>query len=215
MLLGPNGCGKGTVARSYLETMGVHIETMSDVLEYEKNTNPVVAEIIRHYKHDLKVNVPCEVAVDAMIKRIRRVFRQKHSGLFVLDGAGRTTTQIEQIPQRIWVRRPETKIGCVFLTLSLEGTLERTAKRIEKFKAEGMEVRAEDLGDEPKKRYETYIRTQEALISRARAVTGDVTIFDLEKHTTLEVAARILEKVVNVPAVFIEQQIREKTEFVN
>jgi adenylate kinase family enzyme len=216
-LLGPNGCGKGTTCK-YLKAMGAHVETTSAVIEDYKNENRQVAETIHHYKTVLKQNVPSQIVIDAMIDRMRPVFKQKHTGLFALDGMGRKGDQIIQFAEWIENRNvdyeyhglPKIKHGHVFYTLSFEETMRRVKQRVEETLAKGEEPRAEDLGDEPEKRFNVYFEEQEILILTARKVSGLVTIIDLGKHTTMEAAGHILGFVHETDPEHFVVQLREK-----
>lgn len=208
-LLGPNGCGKSHLGR-YLANLGARVIVTSDTLEREKQKNPTVAEIIRHYKEVLKQNVPCEIAVDA----VTRAFQKEafgREGLFVLDGMGRTPNQISMISESLKVRKAfqKTKVGFVFLTLSWEETMCRINQRVQEFIERGEEPRPEDTLEIARQRFETYVSVQEALIQRARNVSGWVTIFNLEKHTTLEVAAMIHAMVHETEPDIIIQKLKQ------
>jgi adenylate kinase family enzyme len=198
--------------------MGANVQVTSDILEEYKNKNKEVAKIIHHYKKVLLQNVPSEIVVEAMTRKMRPIFRQYHQGLFVLDGMGRCPEQIHFFAE--WInnlnvnyehkKKPLIKQGYVFLTLDFEEAMRRVAQRIEEFKAKGLEPRAEDLGDNPKKRYETYFKLEQTLIQTAQTVTGNVTILDLGKHRTLEVAAHILGMVNEADPDELAAQLRQK-----
>ena len=208
-LLGPNGCGKSTLGR-YLSNIEAHVIVTSEVLEQEKNNNPVVAKTIYHYKEVLKQNVPCEIVVEAVTK----AFRKKafgREGLFVLDGMGRTPKQMSMISESIKVRKAfqETRLGFVFLTLPWEEVKSRVEHRVQEFIDRGEEPRVEDTLKIARQRFETYMSAQESLINRARNVSGWVSIFDLQKYTTIEIAAMIHGMVHETEPESIVQKLRQ------
>ena len=197
-VVGPAGCGKGTCC-TYLKGLGATVMTMSDVLEEYSKKNKAAGEVIREYKTIKKQNVPDSIVAEAMIWKLRPLFRQEHSGLFGLDGYGRGPEQIKLLADWIENRntdytrkeRPLIKHGYVFLTLTFEETMKRVQKRVQEFLAEGKEPRSEDLGDHPLRRFEEYTKQEDVLISTARAATGQVHIIDLGVNTTLQAAATI------------------------
>lgn len=209
-LLGPNGCGKGTVGK-YLKALDSHIIVTSDVLEEEKKNNPHVAQIIKHHKEVLQENVPCNVAIDAVVKTFHKKALGR-SGLFILDGMGRTANQIRLVYDRLRIKKPfqTMPVGFVFLTLSYEESMRRIEKRIQETFDRGEEPRTEDSIEVATRRFETYMKVQESLISTAREVSGWVTVFDLEKYTTLHVAAQIYAMTHQTDPEIITETLRKK-----
>ncbi len=216
-LLGPNGCGKGTTG-DYLKGFGVHVEATSDILEEYKIKKPKVAEKIHYHKNVLKDNAPDEIVLEAVISKWGKLFRQNHTGVFVPDGLGRTPRQIIEFAEWIGKRNahyerfglPIIKHGYVFLTLGFEESMLRVEHRVKNHLERGIPPRPEDLGDEPAKRYETYSKQEKILIATARRETGNVTILDLGKLTTVDVASHILAMATGLPSEEFAPQIRDR-----
>lgn len=217
LMLGPNGCGKGTTG-SCLRAMGAQVEITSDILRTARTTHPCsdVRETITRYQDELHLNVPCHITVEAVLDKLRHSFREQPSGLIVVDGAPRTVIQAKEIPQRIKLKKPEVHVDFLFLRLPMEAAMERIRKRVEEDLMAGKPVRSSDLGDNPEKRYQEYIEVEDRLIETAQksGVASTVTIIDLLQHTTLEAAAKIWGSLYQVSPDDVAVQMRSRIQLV-
>lgn len=216
-IVGPAGCGKDTSC-TYLEGLGANILVTSAVLEAHASKNPDVGKIIHEFKTVRKENVPDEIVATAMTTTLKRLFRQTHQGLFVLNAYGRGTEQFPLLAEWIenrnveYERRglPIIKRGAVFYTLTEEETMRRVAKRVEIARRKGETPRSEDLGDTPKRRFDAYAPIEEQLIASARSCMTQVTIIDLGANSTLEAAATIYGMTYEADPVVITRHLRER-----
>jgi adenylate kinase len=164
LVLGPQGCGKGTQAQRIKAVYGIpHIATGDMIREMKEIPTDVGRELQAVYdRGDL-------VSDDLMIRLIReRLSRGDTLGGFVLDGYPRTMAQAEALDDLLSELDREIDVVFDFQVPDREVLLQRLLKRAAE------EGRSDDTPEAIERRLELYDRNTAPLIEYYRSTRGNV-----------------------------------------
>lgn len=164
LVLGPQGCGKGTQAQRIKAVYGIpHIATGDMIREMKEIPTDVGREVQAVYdRGDL-------VSDDLMIRLIReRLSRGDTLGGFVLDGYPRTMAQAEALDDLLSELDREIDVVFDFQVPDREVLLQRLLKRAAE------EGRSDDTPEAIERRLELYDRNTAPLIEYYRSTRGNV-----------------------------------------
>ncbi|GBE16288.1 adenylate kinase [bacterium BMS3Abin15] len=126
VIIGPQGCGKGTQAKLLAEKFNLaHIEMGSSLREQAKEDTPLGKEL------DEIINKKKELAPDDVIVRVisEQVSRAPAEKGIILDGAPRTISQVEKVA--VAFKDNDRKLDkVIFIKLSEAESIERISMRV-------------------------------------------------------------------------------------
>jgi adenylate kinase len=164
LVLGPQGCGKGTQAQRIKAVYGIpHIATGDMIREMKELPTDVARELKAVYdRGDL-------VSDELMIRLIReRLSRGDTVAGFVLDGFPRTMAQAEALDELLGDLGRELDVVFDFHVPDREVLLQRLLRRAE------LEGRSDDTPEAIQRRLELYDRNTAPLIEYYRSTRGNV-----------------------------------------